>query len=95
MTAGLQAVTEGRTMTTPGRLDAGLSPLGLGFEPCIVYLGFMVDKLTVDSTCAVHCQYHSTTAPYTAIHLFPMPVMLAIDCVVHLDSSRKMDMRCK
>ena len=85
-TAWLQAVTEGRAVTWLGRLDAGLSPLGLGFEPGIVYLGFMVHKVTVDSTCAIPCQYHSTSAPYTSIHLLPMPVMLAIDCLIQSDS---------
>ena len=69
-------------MTWLGRSDAGLSPLGLGFEPVIVYLGFMMDKVTVDSTCAIPCQCHSTSAPCTSILLLPMHVILAVDCVI-------------
>ena len=49
----MTTLTEGRTVTWLGRSDAGLSPLRLGFEPVIVYLGFMVDKVTVDTTCAI------------------------------------------
>jgi hypothetical protein len=42
MTAWLQAVTEGRTVTSHDRSDAGLSPPGMGFKPGIVYLGFVI-----------------------------------------------------
>jgi hypothetical protein len=90
MTAWLQAVTEGRTVTWLRRLDAGLSPLGLGFETGIVYLGFK-DNVTVESTYAIPCQYHSTN---TFIHLSPMPVFLVTDCVIQLDTSRKIRKVC-
>jgi hypothetical protein len=49
----------------------------------------MVDKVTVEKTYAIPCQYHSTKAPYTAIHLLPMPVTLAFDCLIQLDFWRK------
>jgi hypothetical protein len=50
------------------QLFAGLSPRRPGFDTGSVYVGFVVDKVTLgqvfpSSTSVLPCQFHSTCAP--------------------------------
>jgi hypothetical protein len=50
------------------RLVAGLSPRRPGFDPWLLHVGFMVDKVALGqvfppSTSVFSCQFHSTGAP--------------------------------
>jgi hypothetical protein len=66
------------------RLVDGLSPRKLGFDPGPVRVGFVVEKWHLDRFISqlfsimflsqyfsFPCQYHSTNAPYSFIHLPP------------------------
>ena len=56
------------------RLVADLLPRRLGFVPRSMYVGFVVDKVAVGEIFSrvfwfFPCQYHSTSVPYSFIHI--------------------------
>ena len=62
-------------------LIAGLSPQRAGFNHRLVRMGFVVYEVALGQVylpILVPCQYHSTTASYTFIYLWPMLCKISI-----------------